>query len=231
MQVLIAHRDAEIGEQLAQMVSEYTTHDCDLAGSTPAALDWGRRHARCNLLITQLEGDDFDGLAVGATLSEIFPGLQTLFLPAYPAEEQRLEVADTKVFPEPIDGEALLGAIERTESATAQTPDLFHMADIVQMCCLSRRSGALQIVKENRSGILFLQHGTIVHAETTGARGRDAFLEMAAWKRIEFAYDRTVRPPVETISEPWYEMLIDFLERNKPPNDHDEEEEEERRSA
>jgi hypothetical protein len=227
MQVLIAHRDAELGEQLAQMVSDYTAHECDLAGSAPAALDWGRRHARCSLLITQLEGDDYDGLAVGAALSETFPGLQTLFLPTYPAEEQRLGVADTKVFPEPIDGEALLSAIARAESATAESPDLFHVADVVQMCCLSRRSGAVQIVKENRSGILFLRHGAVVHAETTGRRGRDAFMEIAGWKHVEFAYDRSVRPPVETIKETWDQMLIEFLELNKAA----ETEQEERRSA
>jgi len=211
MQVLIAHRDAEIGEQLAQMVTDYTSHECDLVGSAPAALDWGRRHARCRLLVTQLEGDDFDGFAVGASLSEIFSGLQTMFLPPYMADEQRLEIADTKVFPEPIDGEALLAAIERADSAASNAPDLFHVADVVQMCCLSRRNGALQMVRENRSGILYLRHGNIVHAETTAARGRDAFREIASWKWIEFAYDGSVRPPVETITEPWPEMLIDSL--------------------
>jgi len=227
MQVLIAHRDAEIGEQLAQMVSDYTTHECDLVGSAPAALDWGRRHARCSVLVTQLEGDDYDGLGVGAALSEIFPGLQTLFLPAYPTEEQRLEVTETKVFPEPIDGEALLAAIARAESATAETPDLFHVVDVVQMCCLSRRSGAVQMVKDNRSGILFLRQGAVVHAETTSRRGRDAFIEIAEWKEVEFAYDRSVRPPVETITENWDEILIDFLERKKAT----EAQQEERRSA
>ena len=227
MQLLIAHRDAEMGEQLAQMVIDYTAHECDLAGSAPAALDWARRHAHCGLLITQLEGDDYDGLTVGAALSEAFPGLQTLFLPAYPAEEQRLEVAGTKVFPEPIDGEALLSAIARAESATSETPDLFHVADVVQMCCLSRRSGAVQMVKDNRSGILFLRHGAAVHAETSGGRGRDAFMEICGWKRVEFAYDRSVRPPVETITETWDEMLIEFLELNKAVAD----EQEERRSA
>ena len=211
MQVLIAHRDAEIGEQLAQMVTDYTNHECDLVGSAPAALDWGRRHARCRLLITQLEGEDYDGFAVGASLSEIFSGLQTVFLPPYLADEQRLEIADTKVFPEPIDGETLLAAIERADSGSADTPDLFHVADVVQMCCLSRRNGALQMVRENRSGILYLRHGDIVHAETTAARGRDAFSEIASWKWIEFAYDRSVRPPVETITETWHEMLIDSL--------------------
>jgi hypothetical protein len=166
-------------------------------------------------------------LNVGAALSEAFPGLQTLFLPAYPAEEQRLEVANTKVFPEPIDGEALLSAIERAESATADTPDLFHVADVVQMCCLSRRSGAVQMVKDGRSGILFLRHGAVVHAETTGGRGRDAFMEIFGWKQVEFAYDRSVRPPVETITETWDGLLIEFLELNKTVAD----EQEERRSA
>jgi CheY-like chemotaxis protein len=227
MQVLIAHRDAEIGEQLAQMVMDYTTHECDFAGSGPAAADWARRHARCDLLITQLEGEGLDGLALGGTFSEIFTGLQTMFLPAYPASEQRLEIAQTKVFPEPIDGEALLAAIEHAEVAKEPVLDLFHVADLLQMCCLSRRGGALQMVKEKKSGIVFLRNGQIVHAETTARRGRDAFFEMAAWKYIEFAYDRTVRPPVETIRDPWDQLLLDSVEAGKAEKG----EEEERRSA
>jgi hypothetical protein len=227
MQLLIAHRDAEIGEQLAQMVIDYTTHQCDLVGSAPSALDWARRHARCRMLITQLEAEDFDGLALGASFSEIFPGLQTAFLPPYLAEEQPLQLSDTKVFPEPIDGETLLAAIEHAESATDQTPDLFHVADIVQMCCLSRKSGALQMVKDSRSGIVFLRHGTIAHAETTASRGRDAFIEIAGWEEVEFAYDRSVRPPVETIHDSWDEMLIESVAPDRAPNDH----QEERRSA
>jgi len=226
MQVLIAHRDAEIGEQLAQMVTDYTTHECNFAGSGAAAMDWARRHARCALLITQLEAEGLDGLSLGGTLSEIFPGLQTLFLPAYPASEQRLEIAETKVFPEPIDGEALLAAIERADAGREPILDLFHITDVLQMCCLSRRGGALQMVKEKKSGIVFLQNGEIVHAETTAKRGRDAFLEMATWGYIEFAYDRTVRPPVETINGAWDQLLIEAVEARKT-----EKGEEERRSA
>ncbi len=227
MQVLIAHRDAEIGEQLAQMVIDYTTHECDFAGSGAAATDWARRHARCALLITQLEAEELDGLSLGGSLSEIFPGLQTMFLPAYPASEQRLEIAEGKIFPEPIDGEALLSAIERADAGNQPVPDLFHIADLLQMCCLSRRGGALQMVREKKSGIVFLRNGEIVHAETTARRGRDAFFEMAAWKYIEFAYDRTVRPPVETIHDPWDQLLIEAVEARKT----DKGEEEERRRA
>jgi hypothetical protein len=215
MELLIVHRDAEIGEQLVQMVKDYTAHECDLVGSDAAALEWSRRHARCSLLLTQLEAEGVDGLGLGGALSEIFAGLQTLFLPPYPASEQRLVVADTKIFPEPIDGEALLESIARAEKAAPGAPDLFHFADILQMCCLSKRSGAIQMVRGPKSGIAFLRGGTIVHAETAGGRGKEALFEIAIWEYMEFAYDRMVRPPVETITLPWEELLIDAVERQK----------------
>ena len=215
MDLLIVHRDAEVGEQLVQMVKDYTAHECDLVGSDVAALDWGRRHARCALLLTQLEGDGIDGLALGGALSEIFPGLQTLFLPPYQVSDQRLVVGETKVFPEPIDGEGLLEAIARAETAAEGAPDLFHVIDILQMCCLSKRSGAVQMVKGAQSGIGFLRGGQIVHAETTGSRGVEAVIEIVDWQYVEFAYDRSVRPPAETITLRWDEVLIKAVERHK----------------
>lgn len=212
MELLVVHRDAELGEQLVQMVKDYTAHECDFAGSHVAAIDWARRHQRCRLLIAQLHGDDLDGLALAAALSEIFPGLQTLFLPPYQTSEQKLVISLTKVFPEPIDGEALLEAIARAEKAEPGAPDLFHVVDLLQMCCLSKRSGALQMVKENKSGIVYLRGGKPVHAETTVARGRDAVREIVGWEFVEFAYDKTVRPPVETITIPWDELFIDIVD-------------------
>ena len=222
MQLLTVHHDAEMGGQLVQMVRDYTAHDCDLVGSDDAAINWGRRRSHCALLLTQVEDDGIDGLVLGGSLSEIFPELQTLFLPAYPASARRLEVADTKVFPEPIDGEGLLAAIARAETRegllAAVAPDLFHVVDVLQMCCLSRRDGAVQIVQGKQSGIVFLRDGAIVHAETAAARGNEALFEIIAWKFVEFAYDRTFRPPIETITMPWDEALIEAVTQHKQQN-------------
>lgn len=215
MQLLIVHHDAEMGGQLVQMVRDYSSHDCNLAGSGDEALDWSRRHSRCGLLLTQVEDDGIDGLALGGALGEIFPGLQTLFLPAYPTSAQQLEVTGTKVFPEPIDGEGLLAAIGRAQSVPPGAPDLFHVADILQMCCLSRRSGAVQIVKGKHSGIVFLRDGAIVHAETAALRGKEALLETIACDFAEFAYDRNYRAQVETITLPWAEALIEAVSQHK----------------
>lgn len=207
MQLLIVHDDAEVGEQLAGMVADYTEHDCHLVPSDAAAQQWAGKHGRCDLLLAQLDGAGIDGLSLGGSLSEIFPGLQVLFLPGYSAAEQRLEIARTKVFPEPIDGERLLEAIENAVGAREGTADLFHVLDVLQMCCLSKRSGAVQIVKEAQSGIVFLRDGKFVHAEAMVKRGTEALLEIASWGDIEFAYDATVRAP-ETISMPWDEALV-----------------------
>ena len=218
MQLLIVHRDSEMGEALVQMMKSYTRHQCELVGSDVAAMDWARRHQQCNLLLTQLEADGIDGLALGSSLSEIFPALQVLFFPNYPAAERRLEIGEAKVFPEPIEGDELLAAIERAENAPPNAPDLFHVVDVLQMCCLSRRNGALQLVKEAKSGLVFLRGGKIVHAETTTARGRDALLEMVSWEYIEFAYERSVRPPLETITAAWHDVLIDVVTAGKQEN-------------
>jgi Domain of unknown function (DUF4388) len=215
MELLIVHRDAEIGEQLVQMMKDYTHHGCDFVSSNAAAFDWSQRHARCMLLLTQLEAEGVDGLALGGALSEAFPGLQILFFPSYPASEERLVIPQTKVFPEPIEGEALLEAIARAENATVGAPDLFHFADVLQMCCLSKRSGAIQILSGKKSGIVFLRGGAIVHAETAAALAKEALFEIATWEYVEFAYDRTVPPPAETITIPWDELLLDAVERQK----------------
>jgi len=211
MQLLIVHRDPEMGEALVQMVKSYTRHQSQLVRSNSAAMDWARHHQQCNLLLTQFEAEGIDGLALGSSLSEIYPTLQVLFFPNYPAVERRLEVAEPKVFPEPIEGDDLLGAIERAENAPPNAPDLFHVVDVLQMCCLSRRSGALQLVKESKSGLVFLRNGKIVHAETTIARGRDALFEMVSWELTEFAYERSVRPPLETITTAWDDLMIDAV--------------------
>jgi CheY-like chemotaxis protein len=213
MQLLIVHDDAEVGEQLAGLVADYTGHTCDLVANDAAALQWAQKHARCDLLLTQLEATGVDGLSLGGSLSEIFPGLQVLFFPAYPAAERRLEITSTKVFPEPIDGDRLLEAIEGAANAERGAPDLFHVLDVLQMCCLSKRSGAVQIVKQAQSGIVYLRDGKIVHAEGTVTRGTQALLDIAGWGDIEFAYDASVLAP-ETISTPWDEALVEAVVRH-----------------
>jgi hypothetical protein len=83
---------------------------------------------------------------------------------------------------------------------------LFQVLEVNHMCCLSGRSGALQIDKQLGSGIVYLREWTIVHAEGATTRGMEALNEIAAWDLVEFAYDSSISAP-ETISMPWDEAL------------------------
>jgi hypothetical protein len=210
-QLLVVHRDPEIGRDLVQLVKDYTGYESLLTHSEGETLFWLRRQpeVRPQILLTQLQAPGLDGFILGASLGE------TLFLPAYAASVQRMEVAGSKVFPEPIDGERLIATIERSMRMFSGAPDLFHVLDILQMCCLSGRSGALQMVSGANVGTVYLRDGQIVHAEAGTECGNDALVEIVSWGEIEFAYDRAASPGVETVSKAWNALLLDALEEGK----------------
>ncbi|MBA3651613.1 MAG: hypothetical protein H0W66_09095, partial [Chthoniobacterales bacterium] len=131
MRLLIVHHEAEIGLALQKMIQDYSSHRADCVTTDAAALGCAAQAGSCDLLLTQLESEGVDGLTMAGSLGERFPGLHTFFLPSYPLAAQRLEVANTKIFPEPIDGERLLQAIERTDAARGG-PDLFQIIDLLQ---------------------------------------------------------------------------------------------------
>ena len=214
MQILIVHHEPEVGEILQAMVQEYTGHTVDFVATDQAALEWAGQASVCQLLVTQLESEGVEGLTMAGSLGERFPHLHTLFLPAYPLAAQRLEVGHTKIFPEPIDGERLLQAIERS-AAAPDTPDLFHLIDLLQMCCLSGKSGAVQLVAGAETGLVYLRNGELRDAETARARGLEAIYEMLHWGQVEFAYDANASPTEHSIDIGWDAALIEVVMRER----------------
>ncbi len=198
MQLLLVHQEPEIGQALVEIVRQYSGHQAEFFASDAAALEWAEQVPECNLLITQLESEGVDGLALAGSLGERFPRLHTFFLPGYPLGEQRLEVANSKIFPEPIEGERLLLSIERV-AAARETADLFHVIDLLQMCCLSGGSGGVQLVSGAEAGLAYLRNGELRHAETARSRGLEAIYEMLHWGHVEFAYDANASPAEQTI--------------------------------
>ncbi len=214
MHLLIVHHEMEIGLALQGMIHEYTAHTADFVTTDDVALVWAVEAQGCDLLLTQLESEGVDGLTMAGSLAEYFPGLHTFFLPSYPLDAQRIEVANTKIFPEPIDGERLLEAIERTASAPGG-PDLFQIIDLLQMCCLSGKSGGVQLVVGADAGVVYLRNGELRHAETQHARGLEAIYEMLRWGRAEFAYDANAGPAEHSIDIGWDAALIEVVMRER----------------
>ncbi|MEP7071120.1 MAG: DUF4388 domain-containing protein [Verrucomicrobiota bacterium] len=212
-QLLIVHQDTEIGPQLVQMVKEYTGHESELTRTESETLFSVRRraHLRPRVLLTQLAGDGLDGFGLAAHLSEMFPGLQTLFSPLYPASAQRMEISGSKVFPEPIDGDRLVATIERSVRMLPGAPDFFHALDVLQMCCLAGKSGAVQMVTGGQVGTVYLRAGELREAEIGSAQSKEALAEIASWSEVEFAYDAGLTAPAVSLDEPWHDLLAEAV--------------------
>jgi len=73
------------------------------------------------------------------------------------------------------------------------------------------------MVVVERSGLVFLRNGKLIHAEAEGLRGPAALFEIMRWNYVEFAYDSSLRPVAETISEPWDKVLIEAVKDLKGP--------------
>lgn len=83
------------------------------------------------------------------------------------------------------------------------------------MCCLSGKSGGVQLVAGSESGVVYLRNGELRHAETAGARGLQAIFEMLRWGQAEFAYDPNASVAEQSIDIGWDAALIEVVVRER----------------
>ena len=83
------------------------------------------------------------------------------------------------------------------------------------MCCLSEKSGAMQMVAGEETGVVYLRHGELPHAATARAQGLEALYEMLCWGPSQFAYDRTETPVDKTIEVGWDAALVEIVLRKR----------------
>ncbi|MFQ3578244.1 MAG: DUF4388 domain-containing protein, partial [Verrucomicrobiia bacterium] len=97
--------------------------------------------------------------------------------------------------------------------------DQFQLVDIIQMCCISRRTGRLRISRGVANGVLYLRGGNFIHALAGQYSGVEAVNEIVSWHSGQFQFEDSVSPDEETISGGWEHVLMEALrlrdERNE----------------
>jgi pSer/pThr/pTyr-binding forkhead associated (FHA) protein len=83
------------------------------------------------------------------------------------------------------------------------------LPEIIQMCCQANRSGQIDYQAGQRSGVLFLQHGQIIHAVASGQEGAEAVFQMLVWPVGRFTFDESVLPNRRTITKTWEQLLFE----------------------
>jgi Domain of unknown function (DUF4388) len=89
----------------------------------------------------------------------------------------------------------------------------FSAAEILQMSCLSQRSGRFIFKSGRGNSEIYLQHGAVRHAIFGSLEGESAVAEIFRWRQGRFYFEEGVISQVQTVDRPWAHLLIDNLQK------------------
>jgi hypothetical protein len=89
----------------------------------------------------------------------------------------------------------------------------FSAAEILQMSCLSQRSGRFIFKSSRGNSEIYLQHGAVRHAIFGSLEGEPAVAEVFRWRQGRFYFEEGVISQVQTVNRPWAHLLIDNLQK------------------
>ena len=89
----------------------------------------------------------------------------------------------------------------------------FSAAEILQMSCLSQRSGRFTFKSGRGNSEIYLHHGSIRHAVFGSLEGEAAVAEIFRWRQGRFYFEEGIISQVETVNRPWAHLLIDNLQK------------------
>jgi hypothetical protein len=89
----------------------------------------------------------------------------------------------------------------------------FSAAEILQMSCLSQRSGRFTFKSSRGNSEIYLQHGSVRHAIYGSLEGEAAVAEIFRWRQGRFYFEEGIISQVQSVDRPWPHLLIDNLQK------------------
>ncbi len=89
--------------------------------------------------------------------------------------------------------------------------DQFDLVDIIQLCCISKRTGRLLIARRTERGILYLRTGQIIHAVSGELQAEEAAFEIIGWSAGQFSFDDGIQPETQTIHGGWEHLIMEAV--------------------
>jgi hypothetical protein len=114
-------------------------------------------------------------------------------------------------------------SLERSPSPAAEGIDPCHSlignlnqfsaAEILQMSCLSQRSGRFTFKSGRGNSEIYLQQGSVRHAVYGSLEGEQAVAEIFRWRQGRFYFEEGIISQEQTVDRPWAHLLIDNLQK------------------
>lgn len=89
----------------------------------------------------------------------------------------------------------------------------FSAAEILQMSCLSQRSGRFTFKSGRGNSEIYLQQGSVRHAVFGSLEGEAAVAEIFRWRQGRFYFEEGIISHEQTVNRPWAHLLIDNLQK------------------
>ncbi|MFO1476352.1 MAG: response regulator [Verrucomicrobiota bacterium] len=186
-----------------------------------AALDCIREHA-LDLVILDLNMPVMDGHQMLRLLRRTHPELPLVVLTSAATPENRaqcLQEGAALFFDKTdvADGlDKIYAALESLASLPAASSQGFRgmlrqvgLTDVLQMECLGRKSSILEVTTPKASGKLYIQDGSIVHAEMGSVQGEKALFQLLGLTGGEFQLKAFSAPARQTIDGHWESLVME----------------------
>ncbi len=89
----------------------------------------------------------------------------------------------------------------------------FPAAEVLQMSCLSQRSGRFTFKSGRGNAEIYLNHGMVRHATYESLEGEPAVAEIFRWRQGRFYFEEGIISQVQSVDRPWTHLLIDNLQK------------------
>jgi hypothetical protein len=141
------------------------------------------------------------------------------------ASEQNIELTQTDCSDRRLRRQlrAIVSAVERMSGPAAEGIDPCHSlvgnlnqfsaAEILQMSCLSQRSGRFTFKSGRGNSEIYLHHGMVRHAVYGSVEGEPAVAEIFRWRQGRFFFEEEIISQVQTVNRPWTHLLIENLQK------------------
>lgn len=87
------------------------------------------------------------------------------------------------------------------------------LPEVLQMCCLSRRSGQITFRSGESYGFIYIQQGGVLHAICGTTEGEEAIYAMLLWPGGGFTLDEDILPHKKTVKLTWEQLLFEGARR------------------
>src|SRR6202000_2102823 len=85
--------------------------------------------------------------------------------------------------------------------------------EVLQMCCLSHRSGQITFRSGESYGFIYIQQGRVLHALCGTVEGEEAIYTMLTWPGGGFSLDEDILPHKKTVNLTWEQLLFEGARR------------------